>query len=47
PPLGAACLGVYLHGKAADILKEQYGLAGFTASEVVDYLPKSRREIEK
>lgn len=47
PPLGAACLGVYLHGKAADVLKEQYGLSGFTASEVADYLPKVRKEIEE
>jgi len=47
PPLGAACLGVYLHGRAADILKEQYGLAGFVASEVADYLPKSRKELEQ
>lgn len=47
PPLGAACMGAYIHGKAADHLKEQYGLSGYTASEVVDYLPKVRREIEQ
>jgi len=47
PPLGAACLGVYLHGRAADILKEHYGLSGFVASEVADYLPNSRRELEQ
>jgi hydroxyethylthiazole kinase-like uncharacterized protein yjeF len=47
PPLGAACLGVYLHGKAADELKKEYGLSGFTASEVADYLPKIRKTIEK
>lgn len=47
PPLGAACMGVYLHGKAADILKEQYGISGFTASEVADHLPKVRKEIEQ
>jgi len=47
PPLGAACMGVYLHGKAADVLKQQFGLSGFTASELVDYLPKVRREIEQ
>lgn len=47
PPLGAACLGVHLHGKAADLLKEQYGLSGFTASEVADCLPKVRKEIEE
>ncbi|KUO63102.1 MAG: bifunctional ADP-dependent (S)-NAD(P)H-hydrate dehydratase/NAD(P)H-hydrate epimerase [Gracilibacter sp. BRH_c7a] len=46
PPLGAACLGVYLHGKAADILKEQYGSSGYTASEVVECLPKVRRGID-
>lgn len=46
PPLGAACLGVYLHGLAADVLKESYGLSGFTASEVADLLPRVRREIE-
>ncbi len=30
PPLGAACLGVYLHGRAADLLREKYGLSGFS-----------------
>jgi len=47
PPLGAACMGVYLHGKAADLLKEQYGLSGFTASEIADCLPKVRRVAEE
>ncbi len=47
PPLGAACLGVYLHGKAADLLKENYGTSGFTAAEVADHLPKARKEIEQ
>lgn len=46
PPLGAACLGVYLHGRAADLLKDQYGLSGFTASEVADTLPIVRKNIE-
>lgn len=46
PPLGAACLGVYLHGRAADVLKEKFGTSGFTASEVADVLPLVRREIE-
>jgi len=45
-PLEAACLGVYLHGKAADVLAEDYGWSGFTASEVADKLPKARRELE-
>jgi len=47
PPLGAACMGVYLHGKAADLLKQQYGLSGYTASEVADQFPKVRKEIEE
>jgi hydroxyethylthiazole kinase-like uncharacterized protein yjeF len=46
PPLGAACLGVYLHGKAADLLKEQYGMSGYTALEVAEFLPRVRKEIE-
>ena len=45
-PLEAACLGVYLHGKAADLLAEEFGWSGFTASEVADRLPKARRELE-
>jgi len=45
-PLDAACLGVYLHGKSADVLAQEYGWSGFTASEVADTLPKVRRELE-
>ncbi len=46
PPLEAACLGVYLHGKSADSLALEYGWSGFTALEVADYLPKVRRGLE-
>jgi len=46
PPLEAACLGVYLHGKAADELAVEFGWSGFTASEVADHLPKVRRFLE-
>ncbi len=45
-PLEAACLGVYLHGKSADVLAGEYGWSGFTATEVADTLPKVRRELE-
>lgn len=45
-PLEAACLGVYLHGKAADELAIEYGWSGFTASEVAEQLPKVRRALE-
>lgn len=46
PPLEAACLSVYLHGKAADVLAQDYGWAGFTATEVAEILPKVRYQIE-
>lgn len=46
PPLEAACLGVYLHGKAADALATEFGWSGFTASEVANQLPKVRRALE-
>ncbi len=45
-PLAAACLGVYLHGKAADQLTGEFGLSGYTAGEVADQLPKARRSLE-
>ena len=46
PPLEAACLGVYLHGRAADVLAKEYGWSGFTALEVADRLPIVRRALE-
>ena len=45
-PLEAACLGVYLHGKAAELLAKEFGWAGFTASELAAALPKARRQLE-
>lgn len=38
-PLDAACAAVYLHGLAGDILKEQLGDTGLTATEVADKIP--------
>lgn len=46
PPFEAACLGVYLHGKAADELAQDVGWSGFTATEVADQLAKARRSLE-
>lgn len=45
-PLEAACLGVYLHGRAGDLLAQNYGWSGFTASQVAQMLPQARRELE-
>jgi NAD(P)H-hydrate epimerase len=43
----ASILGVFLHGLAADLWAAEYTKAGLLASEVADYLPLARREIEK
>ncbi len=46
-PVEAACLSVYLHGKAGDLLAREVGWSGFTASEVADALAKVRYELEQ
>jgi NAD(P)H-hydrate epimerase len=38
-PLDAACAAVYLHGLAGDIVKEQRGDTGLTATDVADRIP--------
>lgn len=42
----AACLGVYIHGMAGEILKEKYGNAGNQASDLLPDLPKVIRHIQ-
>ncbi|QTY27415.1 NAD(P)H-hydrate dehydratase [Flavobacterium sp. CS20] len=34
----ASILGVYLHGKAADLYVEKYDMQTLTASDIIDYL---------
>lgn len=41
----AARLGVYLHGRAGDLLSERLGDAGLLASELADEVPLARREL--
>jgi len=43
----ASILGVFLHGLAADLWLKNHSEAGLLASEVADYLPLARSEIEK
>lgn len=38
-PLDAACAGVYLHGFAGDILKDEMGDIGLTAGDLADRIP--------
>ncbi|HWJ02296.1 MAG TPA: NAD(P)H-hydrate dehydratase [Verrucomicrobiae bacterium] len=45
-PLEAACLGVYCHGLAGDILAEDTGNRGGLAQEVCDNIPKAIRRIQ-
>jgi NAD(P)H-hydrate epimerase len=44
PPWEAACLGVFLHGRAADLLAQERW-QGFTASEVAATLPQALMEL--
>lgn len=40
-PFAAAQLGVYLHGRAGDLAREQLGEASLIASDLLDYLPRA------
>ena len=40
PPFDAASLGVYLHAKAGDVVKNELGDAGMLASDLLPALPK-------
>ena len=46
PPQIAAELGVYVHGKAADLVSEDKGLRGLIASDITEYLPMVLKEYE-
>ena len=41
PPFEAACLGVFVHGHAADLLAAAKGPWGYVASDVARWLPRS------
>ena len=43
--LQSCLLGVFLHGHAADLLLEETGTAGFTASEISRKIPASRNSV--
>ena len=44
-PFKAACLGVYLHGAAGEVLAEEYGSAGLLAHEIAARLPRVVKDI--
>ena len=41
----ACCLGVFLHGAAADMFAQEQGEAGLLARDVIDNLPKALRSL--
>jgi len=43
----AACLGVYCHGRAADLVAKQVGPLGYLAREVADALPTALAEASR
>jgi len=44
-PLDAACLGVYWHGRAGEILKTRYPYRGNLASEIPHILPEGLKDL--
>lgn len=44
-PFEAACLGVYLHGAAGEVLREELGSAGLLAGEIARALPRAVKDI--
>lgn len=44
-PLDAACAGVYLHGLAGDILKDEFGDTGLAAMDLADRVPLAIQKV--
>lgn len=44
-PLGAACAGVWVHGRAGALLAGEIGESGALASDIVDALPRALRQV--
>jgi NAD(P)H-hydrate epimerase len=44
--LTASCAGVYVHGLAADLAAEEYGLRGLAAEELAGWLPRAFARLE-
>ncbi len=40
-PFLAAVLGVYIHGRAGDLARDELGEAGMASSDLIDYLPRA------
>lgn len=47
PPFEAACCGVYLHGLAGELVREELGEAGMVASDLLPRLPQVIKELKR
>src|SRR5207302_9599596 len=43
-PFAAAQLGVYVHGRAGDLARADFGEVGLIASDLLDFLPAAIRQ---
>ena len=46
-PFEAACCGVYLHGLAGELVREELGEAGMVASDLLPQLPRAIKELKR
>ncbi len=46
-PVEAACVGVYLHGKAGELLREEYGEAGGLAGDLARLMPRAQKQVRE
>lgn len=46
-PYDAACAGVYVHGLAGDVLKDEFGDTGLTASDLAERIPLAIQRLRK
>ncbi len=46
-PLEAACLGVYLHGLAGDLLRKEYGLSGGLAGDLPVLIARAQKRLRE
>lgn len=46
-PVKAACVGVYLHGKAGELLRDEYGEAGGLAGDLALLMPRAQKQLRE
>ena len=46
-PVNAACAGVYLHGMAGEMLREEYGVAGGLAGDLPILLARAQKRLRE